>query len=58
MYQPVFTSYVAMCEIHGMHHPEIRSNYAREQLFVSSKYDYEWRMKTSCMLGVLDKEKS
>ena len=29
--QPVFTSDVAMCEMHSMHHPGIHSSYATEQ---------------------------
>ena len=55
-------SYVAMCEIHGMHHPGIHSSYATEQLlhytFVNNNYNYEWRMKISCILEILDQEKS
>ena len=29
--QPMFTSNVATCEMHGMYHPAFHSNYATEQ---------------------------
>ena len=52
-----------MWEIHCIHHPVIHSSYATEQLqyYICKqqlRINYEWRMKTSCMLGILAKEKS
>ena len=31
-HQPLFTSSLTMCEIHGMHHSGIPGNYTTEQL--------------------------
>ena len=49
---PMSTGYEATCKIHDMYYPEFiiaiqQNNY----------YNYKWRIKTSCMLGIVGKEK-